>query len=283
MTRVADLLELVRAPATLTVLGDTLVGSTGAGRRAGGRAVPLSLSSACLYAAGMALNDYADADLDRAERPERPIPSGRVSRGAALALAGGLTAAGVGLAFLAGRAAGLVSLGLAGAVWTYDLAAKPTLAGPAVMAACRGLDVMMGAAGPGWRGALVPAGLVAAHTAALTALSRGEVHGTSRPVAVAASATTLATAAAIGASGSPAAVLGAAAYTASSLPAQVETVSEPDAAHARTATRQGIRSMVPLQTALVARAGSTVATVVLVGVQALGALLSRKRARGDVT
>ena len=34
----------------------------------------------CLYAAGMVLNDAFDAELDARERPERPIPSGRISR-----------------------------------------------------------------------------------------------------------------------------------------------------------------------------------------------------------
>ena len=32
-----------------------------------------------LYAAGMALNDLFDLEIDRAERPARPLPSGRVS------------------------------------------------------------------------------------------------------------------------------------------------------------------------------------------------------------
>ena len=50
-----------------------------------GRDVPrtagLVASSSCLYLAGMALNDYADRDVDAVERPGRPIPSGRVSPG----------------------------------------------------------------------------------------------------------------------------------------------------------------------------------------------------------
>ena len=39
----------------------------------------LLLSSAGLYLGGMVLNDVFDARLDAVERPERPIPSGRVS------------------------------------------------------------------------------------------------------------------------------------------------------------------------------------------------------------
>src|SRR5262245_63491269 len=42
------------------------------------------------YSGGMALNDAFDAEIDARERPERPIPSGRVSRGTVLALGFGM-------------------------------------------------------------------------------------------------------------------------------------------------------------------------------------------------
>ena len=35
---------------------------------------------ALFYTAGMILNDVLDDDVDRRERPERPLPSGAVSR-----------------------------------------------------------------------------------------------------------------------------------------------------------------------------------------------------------
>lgn len=84
-------------------------------------------SSVALYWAGMAFNDYADATVDAVERPERPIPSGRVARRTALATACGLTAAALGLSALAGgrRALG-VALPLTGLVWAYDLRLKST-------------------------------------------------------------------------------------------------------------------------------------------------------------
>ena len=76
-----------------------------------------------LYWAGMAANDWADRRLDAVERPERPIPSGRVAPAAALGLAAGLTAAGLGLAAAAGRPPGrcAVAVPLAAAIWAYDL------------------------------------------------------------------------------------------------------------------------------------------------------------------
>jgi 4-hydroxybenzoate polyprenyltransferase len=84
--------QLVRAPAALTVLGDTVAGAAAAGNPLRGRRLLLPLSSVAFYWAGMALNDWADRKLDAVERPERPIPSGRVSPEQALAVAGGLTA-----------------------------------------------------------------------------------------------------------------------------------------------------------------------------------------------
>ncbi|MGO1181373.1 MAG: SCO3242 family prenyltransferase, partial [Cellulosimicrobium funkei] len=55
-----DHLDLVRAPAVLSVVGDTLAGAAAAGHALTPRRALLPLASACLYAGGMALNDYAD-------------------------------------------------------------------------------------------------------------------------------------------------------------------------------------------------------------------------------
>jgi 4-hydroxybenzoate polyprenyltransferase len=77
--------------------------------------------------------------------------------------------------------------------------------------------------------------------------------------------------------------VGAAGYAVAALPSQLDAARTPDAGAARTATRQGIRAMVPLQIALVARTGATWATAVLVGVEAAGRVLARARTKGDVT
>ncbi|WBB95349.1 MULTISPECIES: SCO3242 family prenyltransferase [unclassified Solwaraspora] len=176
--RWSDLAELVRAPAALSVPGDVVAGAAAAGGL-GPRTVGLAGASVCLYWAGMAANDWADRELDAVERPQRPIPSGRVTPGAALAVAAGLTTAGLALtAVTGGRRALAVGVPLTAAVWAYDLWAKNTPAGPAVMAACRGLDVLLGSAGTGRTRAALPAALaVAAHTYTVTELSRSEVSG----------------------------------------------------------------------------------------------------------
>ncbi|MFE2757251.1 UbiA family prenyltransferase, partial [Actinosynnema sp. NPDC059335] len=138
----------------------------------------------------------------RATRPERPIPSGRVSPERALAVAGGLGVLGLALAAAAGgrRALGTAAA-LTGAVWAYDVVLKDTPAGPFAMAACRGLDVLLGAPADGVREALPAASVMAAHTLGVTVLSRGEVHGTSPGVARAVLAGTAATALAAVAAG----------------------------------------------------------------------------------
>ncbi|QHF23102.1 4-hydroxybenzoate polyprenyltransferase [Rathayibacter sp. VKM Ac-2804] len=199
MAELRDWLELVRAKAALSVLGDTVAGAAWAGRETGARTVALPLASALLYSAGMALNDYADAELDAEERPERPIPSGRIRRGAALGLAAGLTGAGIAVAALVdGRRSLLLSVPLAASIWSYDLLAKPTPLGPVVMAACRGLDVLLGAGASGVRAAAPASAAVAAHTLGVTVLSRGEVHGTRPAIAGAAATGTAALALALG-------------------------------------------------------------------------------------
>lgn len=286
MTTVRDLVELVRAPAALTVPGDSLAGAAAAGWPFGARTPALSLSSCCLYWAGMALNDYADRELDRTERPERPIPSGRVSPGLALGLAGGLTAAGLGLAGLAGgRRALAVAVPLAAAVWAYDLWLKSTPAGPPGMAACRSLDVLLGAGAGGLRAAAPAALAVGAHALAVTVVSRGEVSGGSPAVAVAALAgtATAATGAALAIRRAPgrhpAAAVAATAllagYAATVGRAQLAAARLPAPATVRRAVGAGILGTMPLQAALAAGAGALRAALPI----AAGFPLARRLAR----
>lgn len=272
------LARLVRLPAASSVPGDTLAGAAAAGRLGRPGTWTLPVASAFLYWAGMALNDYADRDLDAVERPERPIPSGQVRPGEALAVAAGLTAAGVGTAAAGGgRHSAALAGALAATVWGYDLVLKPTRLAPLGMAVNRGLDVLMGAGDrPG--AALRPALVMAAHTYGVTALSRGEVYGTRPSVAAGALACTVGSAvAAVTPSGPrPCTRRGAWCEILSGLyaglfatrvgRAQARAVSAPVAAHAGAATGTGIRGMVPLQAALLARAGAPgTATALAVG------------------
>ncbi|MBB4903805.1 SCO3242 family prenyltransferase [Actinophytocola algeriensis] len=275
-------LQLVRAPAALTVIGDTVAGAAAAGRPLRGRRLLLPLSSASFYWAGMALNDWADRKLDAVERPERPIPSGRVSPDQALAVAGGLTAAGLGLARAAGGRDTLkIAVPLAAAVWAYDTVLKKTAAGPAGMAACRALDVLMGAGAGNVRKALPSAMAVGGHTYGVTALSRGEVHGASPRTARAAFAGTVATAATsiIGARtwrDRLAALAFSGAYSGLVGRAQYDAAQDPSAQKVRSATMAGIHGMVPLQAALAARRGSLLGAVAVAAALPVAKRLAKK-------
>jgi len=283
--RLADLANLVRLPAALSVPGDVLAGAVASTSTLRPRIIATMASSAALYWAGMALNDYADATVDAVERPERPIPSGRVDRRTALATACGLTAAGLGLAALAGgrRALG-VALPLTGLVWAYDLGLKSTPAGPAAMAGARALNVLSGAA-PGRRASALPAALLTgAHTYTVTVLSRHEVSSAPRAVPVgtlaASTATALAAAALPGVrrrkrEARIGAAAGALGYLALYGTAQLRAAREPSADRVRHAVGTGILSLMPLQAALTAGGGGTVPA----GVLALAHPLARKLAR----
>ncbi|MET8141668.1 SCO3242 family prenyltransferase [Sphaerisporangium sp. NPDC005288] len=278
MTTLRDLLELVRAPAALSVPGDVVAGAAAAGVL-GRRTAGLACSSVCLYWAGMAANDWADRHLDARERPERPIPSGRVTANAALGTAVGLTLAGVAVAGLAGgRRALAVAAPLAAAIWAYDVLAKGTAAGPPVMALCRGLDVLLGAS-PGSRvaAALPSAATIAAHTYLLTALSHGEVSGTSPSVPAATLAGTVALTAATvrgSANGTQPALAGW--YAAQFGLPQAQAVADPSPGHVREAVSAGIVSLPALQGALTARGGAPRLALLLAAAAPLARRLVKK-------
>ncbi|TDO37427.1 4-hydroxybenzoate polyprenyltransferase [Paractinoplanes brasiliensis] len=271
-----DLAELVRAPAALSVPGDTIAGAAAAGGVRPATPV-LAAASVCLYWGGMAANDWADRDVDARERPRRPIPSGRVRPKHALLTAAGLTVAGIGIAALSGgRRAAAVAAPLAGAVWAYDLWAKNTAAGPAFMAACRGLDVLLGASGGRMRDAAPAALTVAAHTYTVTALSRREVEGATPALPLTTLAGTVALAAATaGRKPGPAGLL-AAWYATGYGGAQIRAAAEPTPGRVRAAVGAGITDLPTLQGALTARAGSPAYGIGLALVAPLARRLARK-------
>jgi len=104
----------------------------------GGAYLRVALAMSAFYTGGMFLNDAFDEPFDRVRRPERPIPSGDVSRrevfvsGTLLLLAGEL--------LLAPRVQALVFGGfLAAAIVWYDAQHKGSRFAPVVMGSCRGL------------------------------------------------------------------------------------------------------------------------------------------------
>lgn len=149
----------------------------------------LCIATACLYAGGVVLNDVFDAELDAVERPERPIPSGIISKGSAaifgasLLLTGILAAGFVHENYLNNSL--LLAVAIAVASVVYDGWGKHhSILGPLNMGLCRGLNLALGisivapALQQYWYMAFVPI----VYIAAITAISRGEVHGGSRRI-----------------------------------------------------------------------------------------------------
>jgi 4-hydroxybenzoate polyprenyltransferase len=207
-----------------------------------------------------------------------------VRPGVAVGLAGGLTVIGVALAGLTGgRRALAVAVPLAATVWVYDVWAKNTRGGPAVMAACRGLDVLMGATPGTLRPAVVPALTVAAHTWTVTVLSRREVDGAAATLPVMTLAGTAAVAGAAVMPRSRAARRGrllptalAGWYAATYGRAQGRAAAEPTAGRIRAAVGAGITSLPALQGALTANAGSPVAGLAVFAAAPLGGRLAKR-------
>lgn len=183
-------LQLVRLPNVFTAMADIFLGFLLTHRQLDPwpEFVLLVAASSVLYLSGMVLNDYYDREQDAAERPLRPIPSGRVSEQTALGLGFAMLAAGAGLGWVAAALAGDVRPGivatlLAGAVFLYDGVAKRTPAGPLVMGACRTLNVMLGmsvSVGPWTAPYWVVAFGVGVYIAGVTIFARSEARESGR-------------------------------------------------------------------------------------------------------
>jgi len=161
----------------------------------------LVVASSLLYTAGMVLNDLFDYEQDRRERPDRPLPSGRISRGNAAIVGWGFLLAGVAVAWIAGFLrpdpaltfiqhpwrAGVVATLLAGTIVTYDSVLKRTPLGPIAMGSCRFFNMLLGMStasavwtnGPAWTlyydgGQLLIAGGLGVYVAGVTWFARTE-------------------------------------------------------------------------------------------------------------
>lgn len=105
----------------------------------------LLLSSILLYIAGTVFNDYFDIELDKRERPYRPLPSGGITKKVALLIAIiSLISANI-LAFTASMSSLAVCIIMSVMVIGYDYKLKNTFFGPIAMGIIRSLNIILGA------------------------------------------------------------------------------------------------------------------------------------------
>ncbi len=140
-------LRLLRAPNLFTAPGDPVAGFLLAGGAANDVSLLLAaLSSLFAYMFGIVANDIADFEEDAKERPDRPLPSGKVNPVHAKMAAGYLALSSAALAACAGIACLTTCLALLAAIALYDFNKKVrSCAGPAALGFCRAASLLLGA------------------------------------------------------------------------------------------------------------------------------------------
>jgi hypothetical protein len=182
--KLRTLLDLARISNLPTVWSNVLAGAVLASESPEVQPIIVAgVAGSLLYSGGMFLNDAFDAEIDARERPERPIPSGRIRRKTVLAL--GLAMLAVAVAVLAAfalaggevRASNLVGTGLAVAVAVvvYDRWHKGVAWSPVVMGFCRAGLYLLGAFAVGCeRSVALPALSLLLYVVGLTHVARFE-------------------------------------------------------------------------------------------------------------
>ncbi len=242
----------------------------------------LILATTGLYAGGVVLNDVFDAELDAVERPERAIPSGRVSRVNAQIFGTMLLLLGVFSAFQVSQISGGIALSVGMLAVLYDRYSKHhTLLGPLNMGLCRAGNLMLGMSilpeFMMWPLAVIP--LI--YIGAITAVSQGEVHGGEKKTGTLAVGLVLII------------VLGLVALMATDLPrlfsgigflllftwlvlpSFLRAAKKPEAANVRRAVRAGIMGLIPLNAAIAAGAAGWIIGIVILLLLPISIMLAR--------
>ena len=141
-------LLLIRAPNLFTVPSNIMSGYfalTPATNADLGQLISLIISSVFLYISGIVLNDYFDIEVDRKERPNRPLVSGRITKRSALIIAWASIITANILAFLTSWASLVISASLTAVIIAYNYRLKRnTVSNPLTMASARFLNVVLG-------------------------------------------------------------------------------------------------------------------------------------------
>ena len=183
------LLELIRIPAVFTAPADVLMGAgvmavlTGHPQLDAPTLLSAVVASALVYCAGMATNDLFDLKADLLARPERPLPSRRLSLREAwilVALAQTIAAC---TAWAIGWPSFVAVVATISLTYLYNSPLKALFIGPLLMGLCRVANGLIGASivadpfRPDYAHLLMPVlSLTFAHVVLLTWIARFETH-----------------------------------------------------------------------------------------------------------
>lgn len=142
-------LQLMRPANIVTAIADILAGMVIAGVLIpvtwNSDALFLIISTFGLYSGGIVFNDVFDIEQDKINRPERVIPSGRVSLRQAKILGIFLLSLGVLAAFQVSNYSGAIAITIAVFALIYDKWAKHNAVfGPLFMGLCRAFNLILG-------------------------------------------------------------------------------------------------------------------------------------------
>jgi 4-hydroxybenzoate polyprenyltransferase len=145
---VRQYLLLIRVPNLFTIPSNILAGYFATISTANAdvdQLLSLIVSSVLLYVSGIVLNDYFDINVDRKERPSRPLASGRITKRSALLLAVISIVAGNILALSVSWTSFIISGSLTLVIFAYNYRLKRNaISNPLAMGLARFLNVVLG-------------------------------------------------------------------------------------------------------------------------------------------
>lgn len=104
----------------------------------------LTTTSILLYVVGIIINDYRDLEIDRKERPDRPLPAGKISPRSALAFVFFAAISAIFLATLVSIPSVLLAVILLITIIAYDCWLKNNFLGYFAIALARVINVVLG-------------------------------------------------------------------------------------------------------------------------------------------
>jgi len=147
MGTIRDYLVLIRFPNLFTIPSNIIVGFSQlilypeAGIE---NLLLLTTTSILLYVVGIIINDYRDLEIDRKERPDRPLPAGKISPRSALAFVFVAAISAIFLATLVGIPSVLLAVILLITIIAYDCWLKNNFLGYFAIALARVINVVLG-------------------------------------------------------------------------------------------------------------------------------------------
>lgn len=146
---IKDYLVLVRLPNLFTLPSNILVGMATVSSLAFTltsftQFLLLVTISVLLYCVGIVLNDLYDFDIDKKERPNRPLPSGKISRRSAIVLVAVFSTIALILSLQVSFSTLVISSILFSVIFGYDKYLKNTYAGPFTIASARVMNILLG-------------------------------------------------------------------------------------------------------------------------------------------